>query len=125
VGHSHGGLFGLYTLFHHPDTFRRYVIGSPSIHYDGCVILAHEREYAAAHQELAARVFLCAGAREESDDPLIQPECRFVSNVQLLAQILEGRRYPGLQLTTHIFDEESHVSVIPRVVSSGLRSVFG
>ncbi len=31
IGISYGGLFGLYTLFHQPDTFNRYVISSPFI----------------------------------------------------------------------------------------------
>jgi predicted alpha/beta superfamily hydrolase len=31
VGHSLGGLFGLYTLFHAPDTFNRYIVLSPSL----------------------------------------------------------------------------------------------
>ena len=31
VGHSLGGLFALYVLFHEPDTFRRYVASSPSL----------------------------------------------------------------------------------------------
>lgn len=30
-GHSLGGLFGLYVLFHQPDLFQHYVIASPSI----------------------------------------------------------------------------------------------
>jgi predicted alpha/beta superfamily hydrolase len=34
AGHSFGGLFGSYTLFTHPDTFRRYVIGSPSLSWE-------------------------------------------------------------------------------------------
>ena len=34
AGSSFGGLFALYTLFHHPDTFNCYIIGSPSIGWD-------------------------------------------------------------------------------------------
>jgi predicted alpha/beta superfamily hydrolase len=30
-GHSFGGLFGLYALLHAPNTFKRYIISSPSI----------------------------------------------------------------------------------------------
>jgi predicted alpha/beta superfamily hydrolase len=124
-GVSYGGLFGLHVLFHHPDTFRRYIIGSPAIHHDDRVTLRYERDYAAQHEDLPARVFMSVGAREESDDPLIEPSFRFVTNVERLAQALEERRYPSLQLTTHVFEDETHVSVIPTTFSRGLREVFG
>ncbi len=125
MGHSHGGLFGLYTMFHHPDTFQRYVISSPSIHYDNRVTLTYENKYATKHTDLPARVFMSVGAREELDDPLIKPSFQFVTNVRMLVRALRGRNYPGLELTTRIFEGETHASVMPRAFSRGLRVVFG
>ena len=125
AGTSYGGLFGLHTLFHHPDTFNRYVIGSPAIHHDNKVMLTYESNYAARHDDLPVRVFMSVGAREELDDPLIEPAFQFVTNVNTLAKTLRERRYPGLQLTTHVFEDETHVSVIPATFSRGLRVVFG
>jgi predicted alpha/beta superfamily hydrolase len=125
VGISYGGLFGLYALFHHPDTFNRYVIGSPAIHHDNRVLLTYESSYAANHDDLPVRVFMSVGAREELDDPLIEPSFQFVTNMKTLAKTLQERGYPGLQLTTHVFDDETHVSVVPVTFSRGLRVVFG
>jgi predicted alpha/beta superfamily hydrolase len=124
LGTSYGGLFGLYALFRHPETFSRYVIGSPAIHHDGRVIMQLESEYAATHSDLPARVFLAVGAREELDDPLIEPVFQFVTNVKTLAATLEQRRFPGLQLRTHVFEGETHLSVIPAAFSRGLRAVY-
>lgn len=124
LGHSHAGLFGLYTLFHQPDTFNRYVIGSPSIHYDNQVALAYERAYARQHDDLPVRMFLSVGAREELDDPLIAPSFQFVTNLKTLSKTLLERNYPGLQLTTHVFEDQSHTSVMPLCFSKGLRTVF-
>ena len=125
VGISYGGLFGLYVLFHHPDTFNRYVIGSPAIHHDNRVLLTYESSYAANHDDLPVQVFMSVGAREELDDPLIEPSFQFVTNMKTLAKTLQERGYPGLQLTTHVFDDETHVSVVPVTFSRGLRVVFG
>lgn len=125
AGTSHGGLFGLYTLFHHPDTFNRYVINSPSIHHDSRVVLTYESQYAEHHDDLPVRVFLSVGAREEADDPLIKPSFQFVTNVKMLAETLRERHYPGLQLATHVFEGETHASVMPMAFSRGLRAVFG
>ena len=125
IGISYGGLFGLYALFHHPDTFNRYVIGSPAIHHDNRVTLTYESHYAANHDDLPVRVFMSVGAREELDDPFIEPSFQFVTNMKTLAKTLQERSYPGLQLTTHVFEEETHVSVVPATFSRGLRVVFG
>jgi predicted alpha/beta superfamily hydrolase len=124
MGTSYGGLFGLFTLFHRPDTFQRYVIGSPAIHHDDRVMLSYEEAYAAKHADLPARVFLAVGDREEIDDPLIEPAFQFVTNVKHLDRILRERQYPGLRLTTHVFEDETHVSVVPALYSRGLRVVF-
>jgi predicted alpha/beta superfamily hydrolase len=125
VGISYGGLFGLYALFHRPDTFSRYVIGSPAIHHDNKVVLTYESNYASKHHDLPVRVFMSVGAREELDDPLIDPSFQFVTNMKTLAKTLQERDYPGLQLTTRVFEDETHGSVIPKTFSRGLRVVFG
>lgn len=124
VGHSHGGLFGLYTLFHQSDTFQRYVIGSPSLHHDNQITMDYERDYADSHNDLPVRLFLSVGAREEMDDPLIKPEFQFVTHLKALAETLQARNNPNLQLTTQIFDDETHASVMPVTFSRGLRTVF-
>jgi hypothetical protein len=124
MGNSYGGLFGLYVLFHSPDTFNRYVIGSPAIHHDNRVVLAYESSYAESHDDLPVRMFMAVGAREEMDDHLIDPSFQFVTNVKVLAERLQKRRYPGLQLTTRVLEGETHFSAIPAAFSRGLRVVF-
>lgn len=124
AGTSYGGLFGLYVLFHHPDTFNRYVIGSPAIHHDNSITMKYESTYAAHHDDLPARVFMSAGSREEGDDPLIEELFQFVTNMKTLAKLLRERNYPGLQLTTHVFEDETHGSVVPAAFCRGLRMVF-
>jgi|GEM_PF-6204423 len=64
------------------------------------------------------------GEREEKDDPLIQASFKFVSNVKRLDSILSNRQYPNLHLITKIFEDETHVSVMPALFSMGLRAVF-
>ena len=124
AGTSYGGLFGLYVLFHNPDTFNRYVIGSPAIHHDNRITLEYESIYAARYSDLPARVFMSVGAREEGDDPLLEPVFQFVTNMKTLAKNLRERNYPGLRLTTHVFEDESHGFVVPATFSRGLRVVF-
>ncbi|MFW6117351.1 MAG: alpha/beta hydrolase [Thermoproteota archaeon] len=130
VGHSGGGTFGLYALFSHPETFNRYVIGSPTIFRGDNALLSYEQDYAENHDDLPATVFLSAGEREEIDDPLLlmfdadPEELKLVTNVKILTRSLQKRNYPKLHLTCHIFKDETHLSVIPTTYSRGLRDVF-
>jgi predicted alpha/beta superfamily hydrolase len=122
VGDSYGGLFALYALFHQPALFKRYIIGSPSIYYGGAVTFEYETEYAAAHDDLKAEVFLSVGVLEAVYEPAF---AGMVSNVARFAEVLHSRNYPGLYLITQIFENETHFSVIPATMSRGLRAVFG
>ena len=116
AGSSFGGLFALYTLFHHRDTFNRYIIGSPSIGWDEGVTFAYESDFAANQADLPAKIFMSVGALEKEGT---------IANMQRLARTLEDRGYDGLELTTCIFEHETHLSVAPAAMSRGLRAVFG
>lgn len=143
-GASFGGLFGAYALFHHPDTFQRYVLSSPSLWWDGRVTFDFETRYAAEHDDLPARVFLAAGGHETAEhdaeqlaklpDAMRRPMLEFQEAIEGAAQMVEviepfveklsSRAYPSLDLTLHIFPGETHGSVPPMTVSRGLRVVF-
>ncbi len=60
-GHSLGGLFSLYALFHAPETFNRYIASSPSLHWDDRVTFEYEEEFATEHADLPAKLFPVGG----------------------------------------------------------------
>jgi len=116
AGHSFGGLFAAYVLLNHPEAFDRYLISSPSLDWDNKEIKKEEMHYySAGHRELAARVFVSAGAAEPDS---------MVPDVQELVAVLGSRKYKGLQLSEKIFDGETHLSVIPFSMSRGLRALY-
>lgn len=115
-GDSAGGVFGLYTLLGHPDTFKRYIIGSPWFLQDDPEVFRYESEYAANHSDLPAKVFMGVGS--------LEPET-VVNNVRKLDQILQNRGYDNLRLKTHIFEGETHLSVVPYNFTRGLQVVYG
>jgi len=116
AGHSLGGLFATHVLFSSPGSFTHYLILSPALSWDNEMIFARERAYADAHEDLPARLFLSAGGEEE-------PE--LVPNMVRLVEIVEDRQYPGLELAHRVFDDETHMSVIPVGISHGLTFLFG
>jgi uncharacterized protein len=115
VGVSFGGLFALYTLFHQPDTFSRYVICSPSGWWDNEITFVHEEEYAAHHRQLKAKVFISAGSLE--DDSIKQ-------NMLKLSEQLQQRNYVGLALTTTILEGETHVSGVAAAICRGVNELY-
>lgn len=116
LGCSLAGLFGLYALLHPPDTFLRYIIGSPWTGEDDPQVLTMETEYATSHSDLAAQVFIGAGSLEPG----------FVTNnILKLETAFHNRRYPNLRLHTQIFEGETHLSVVSYTISRGLKVVYG
>ncbi len=119
LGHSLSGLFGLSTLFTRPTAFRRYLLASPSIWWDDRAILGFEERYAAAQDDLPARVFVSIGAEEDTTVPFAM-----VGNATLLTDRLRARAYPSLELDFTVFADELHHSTIPAAISRGLRFLF-
>jgi predicted alpha/beta superfamily hydrolase len=124
LGHSFGGLFALHALFFGEGAFSRFVVGSPAIWWDQDITFQHEEEFAAGRDNLNARVFLSVGLSEEPEDGSGLAPYRMVTNVRTLAETLDARRYPGLELRTHYFEGETHMSVVPATISRGLRYIY-
>ena len=121
-GYSLGGLFGLYTLFTSPESFNRYVLGSPSIWWDSKYILKVEEDYAKDNNKLSANVFLSIGDLEEEGEQA--DSFKMISNVKALSKTLQSRNYKGLILKTAILEDETHCSAVSATLNRGLRSVF-
>ena len=120
-GFSLGGLFGLFTLFTSPQSFNRYVIGSPSIWWDDRHILEVEKEYSKNNKNLPSKVFLSIGSLEEEPEGI---DFKMVTNVKSLSKTLKKRNYQGLSVNTVILQDETHCSGIAATLNRGLRDVF-
>jgi hypothetical protein len=106
IGHSYGGDFVLYALFHAPELFSRYIAGSPNFNS------------AAAFEgqpTLSAKVLVSIGERDEAS-----------SSEKLLADFVETlENYEGLELTTMIFPGATHFASRPLHHVSGVYSIYG
>jgi len=115
IGHSRGGLFALYTLFHHPETFTRYLVSSPSNRWDDNILFRYEQAFSDSHGNLDARVFMSFGSLENEVS---------IANMHKMKSLLLSRAYPNLELETHLFEDENHGSVSPGAYSRGLRALY-
>jgi len=96
VGYSFGGVFALHALFADNDIADRYVIGSPSIDWDGSVLFDEEAQYAKDHETLPKRVYLSAGGLEGYAT---------IPNLYLMYEKLKERKYPELEISLEVLDD--------------------
>jgi len=115
-GYSMAGLFCFYTLFNEPDTFNRYIIGSPYLLWDNAVIFNEEEEASIKFNELDSRVFISVGSEESTE--------KYFNPVDELVALLEEREYKGLILETKVIDGGTHLICPPEAMMYGLISVF-
>jgi len=116
MGLSFGGLLSSYVLFTQPDMFKDYIIISPSLFWNGNSILKTEADYFSKHKELNKMVYIAYGSLD-NNDWVINP-------TNELIQIMQMRKYEGLEFIPQIFKGETHISVFPIALTHGLKTVF-
>lgn len=122
LGHSYGALFGLHVLLTEPGMFDDYILGSPSLFFSDYELLAREKQFAASHKDLPARVFMqVAGFERIAKGPRYNRDTDMVKDMQQLARQLQSRRYPHLQLQTAVIADEDHLTVFPTLATRGLQ----
>jgi predicted alpha/beta superfamily hydrolase len=131
AGHSYGSLFGTYVLLTEPSMFNGYVLSSPSLWYDDHFLFAREREFAATHKNLTARVYIGAGSFEgvapksRPNDPRYSTDGDMVADAGAFAHALASRHYPGLHLRSETIADENHLTVAPTNITRGLLWTLG
>jgi predicted alpha/beta superfamily hydrolase len=137
-GHSQGGLFANYVLLTEPGTFSHYGIGSPSLWWHNDMMFGYETQFAAAHDDLAAKVFFAVGEHETHEGRVREAsrmsaaeqtatELRYIDMVADTERMVAARRsrgYPGLEIESVVLPDEFHVTVAHLNLSRSLRCLF-
>ncbi|MDG2938799.1 alpha/beta hydrolase-fold protein [Bisgaard Taxon 10/6] len=91
-GHSLGGLFGLYVLFHQPDLFQHYVIASPSIWWKNGGIIPQRLPWI---KSTPRSILITLGEYEEypEKDPEITPQR--LEKIRQRQRIMPTRYFAG------------------------------
>ncbi len=123
LGHSYGSLLGTQILLTDPGLFSGYVLGSPSLWYDDHFMDRQEREYAKAHEDLPASVYMYVGQYEDRKpgDARYAKRHDMVSDARRMEKSLRSRNYPSLRMQLDVLNDEDHLSVAPRGFTLGLK----
>jgi predicted alpha/beta superfamily hydrolase len=142
MGYSLGGLFTLHVLFNHPDAYRTYVVGSPSIWWNGREVLKDEAAFEdkVSAGKVAPRILITSDEWEQSEsspDVHASGEARakdlkemnaaqMVDNARALATRLNAvKSGPGYEVRYVLFPQETHQTGIPASTSRGVAFVIG
>ena len=113
-GHSGGSMFVARSLFQRPGAFDRYIMSS-GLSYDAFKASA---DYAAAHNDLPARLFIAAGDSETEYSS--RASQRLVSNTMRFAEDLVLGEFPSLDLEVRLYRDQNHATVPFITLSEGL-----
>ena len=126
VGHSYGSLLGLQMMLDAPCSFDHYILGSPSLWFDAGVMFDREQAYAEGHKDLPASVFFGIGGLETLAPGLTrsrsEEDADMVADLREFDALLKQRGYRNLRTRLKVFADEDHASVLPIVVTHGLRA---
>jgi uncharacterized protein len=123
-GYSAGATFGLQTLFTEPETFKRYILGSPGVSYKGHHFgIELAGSFVKAGRPMNTQVFLSVGELEELHTA--SENFDLVTGYIRLVKFLQQAAIPGLSLATRIFPDESHATAWTAAFTHGLKAVFG
>jgi predicted alpha/beta superfamily hydrolase len=113
-GHSLGGLFAGYCLVTRPDLFQKYSLNSPSFWWNNGQLTTKLDSLALKNPEMAVDIFISAGDLE--GEFMIAPVKKFEASLR--------ENFPKSNITSKIFDGETHLSVVPIVCSRTLRLFY-
>ncbi|KAA0563537.1 alpha/beta hydrolase [Bacillus sp. CH30_1T] len=117
-GHSLGGLYVLNSLFTRPASFKTYIAGSPSIHWNNEIIYQKEKMFLqqSESENISANLLIGLGEHEQWHH----------TNMGDLAKEMADRLQScqGLNVTFIEFAGEGHVSVLPPLISKSLPFIF-
>lgn len=121
-GASLGGLFSLYAFLTRPGAFAHYIASSPAIWWDGEMLFGIEER--AQLDDVTASLYLGVGALEEGVGLPWLDEFRTVTNVRKMTERLAARALGRVRLDHRVFEGETHTSVVPAVLTRGLRHAY-
>ena len=115
-GHSLGGLFAGYCLLTEPYLFTRYGINSPSFWWDPQGIDNQIKNFAKNPLHRKTDIFISVGKLE--GDMMIAPVNRFKDGMAALNN-------KNIVLCNQVFENETHLSVVPACSSRTLKVLYG
>ena len=121
IGHSHGGLFSLYSFIQASDFFNSFISVDPSLYWDKEIVKERLIENLKQNPDVKSRIYI-SSANNEGDDFL--SEEAMVAAQNSFVDVLSSPEFRNLEVLKERFDDENHFTVPWISYSRGLLFVF-
>lgn len=115
-GYSFGGALAAHALLNEPSMFHRYLLTSPSLHWDDRLLVRQAAVRSGARAGLPARVYTAFGADERPTS--VEAWEAFVAE-------LRSPRYPDLTVSAELVPNADHTTVMPIAFMRGMVAIYG
>lgn len=116
MGHSFGGLFGVYAFLENSNSFDDYILISPSIAVRADYIQdAFKQKILSSSDELTNKIYFAVGSEES----------RMLKSSLWLIEGLESKKLKNLKWKYEVHPGKNHHTVVPISLMNGLLFVFG
>ncbi|MDP1604255.1 MAG: alpha/beta fold hydrolase [Legionella sp.] len=118
IGHSYGGLFGVYLLLNHPEIINNYVIVSPSLWYDQYLLLNRAQNKTDFNLNKRTNVSFIIGANENNGD------YKMVNDLKRLHALIINKPHHNLHTSISIINDMDHDTIFPMAFTQGIMKKF-
>jgi predicted alpha/beta superfamily hydrolase len=122
-GHSAAGAFAVYALLEQSPAFDNYIVGTFGTEW-WTDFEHHLDKFRSARRagsdQPSLNVFHGVGGQELTD-----PAFRTAVLGLPYMEALGAEKLDGLHISTQVFPDENHASVIPHIISTGIRQIYG
>ncbi|NIB41593.1 alpha/beta hydrolase [Pseudomaricurvus alkylphenolicus] len=122
-GHSAAAAFAVYALLENSPVFSRYAIGTFGTEWWDDIDAAEKTfiENRQSKTDVAVKKVYHAVGGAELEEPAFAGAGIGLPMVDRLRDL----DLPGIHISTQVFDGEDHASVIPHVIATGIRKLYG
>lgn len=119
IGNSFGGLFGAYILLNSPESFRHYIISSPSMWWDNDFMLQQEFRIPITQKNA---VFISVGELETKYSKGVNND--MVLGAKKFFSLLNKNKPSTMELELRVVPHANHETVFPTAAIQGLWWLF-
>jgi len=114
IGHSFGGLFGIYDAMDKAPLFSKYIIISPALWWNKSLILYEKIESKLKNNNTKANMFICYGKSES------------ISIVMTTNRLFEYFKKHKLDevYKLKVYEDENHTSILPKSIYDGIEYFY-
>jgi predicted alpha/beta superfamily hydrolase len=114
VGHSLGGLFGVYAIVNAPGAFNAHICISPSLWWDDQMMLGQAEKFFGEHPDFHSFLYMTVG-----NEP-----GKMLDGNNAFAAMLKAKAPKGLEWTYTYMERENHSTIPHRSIYDGLVKLF-